>query len=88
MEPCNNTLLYIVKYPDQIDYIMAVIEADTVRKAQNQAKKIFPRIRFNGRFAPQLLDVNDKYAHLYTKKADKRLHPDRADRHNEALKSL
>jgi hypothetical protein len=72
-------------YPDQIDYLGAVIEAETVRKAQNAAKKLYPHIRF-GRFGPMLIDSKDEYARLYTKAADPRLREDRIERHNRLRK--
>jgi len=60
-------------FPDQIDYIGAVVEADTLRKAQNAAKKVYPHIRFGGMFSPLLVEITSKYADLYTKPADPRL---------------
>ena len=75
-------------FPDQIDYIAAVVEADTVRKAQNAAKKLFPKTRFGGMFSPMLVATDDRMAKYYTKPADKRLSLDRQVRHAEALRVL
>src|SRR5262245_33167487 len=44
-------------FPDKISYLGAVVEADTVRKAQNKVKKLFPRVRFGGIGSPWLIDV-------------------------------
>ena len=75
-------------YPESIDYIGAVIEADTVRKAQNKAKKLYPRIRFGGMFSPMLVEVNDHYAKFYIKPADTRLTRAAIHAHREALETL
>jgi hypothetical protein len=72
-------------YPARLHYVAAVIEADTIRKAQNKAKKIFPRIRFGGMFSPMLIQATDKYAHLYTKPADPRLSDRQRELHSSAL---
>jgi hypothetical protein len=42
-------------YPDRIDYVTLTVKADTVRKAQNKAKKIDPRLRFGGRFGNRIV---------------------------------
>jgi len=42
-------------YPDHIDYVTLTVEADTVRKAQNKAKKIDSRLRFGGRFGNRVM---------------------------------
>jgi hypothetical protein len=75
-------------YPDRIPYIGAVLEAETIRKAQNKAKKIFPNVRFGGMFSPMLIQTTDKHARLYTKPADPRLGHIAAMRHSEALAAL
>jgi hypothetical protein len=75
-------------YPDQIDYIAAVIEADTLRKAQNAAKKLFPRIRFVGMFSPLLIQSDAPNAALYTKPADSRLSREAIHRHRASLEAL
>ena len=75
-------------YPEQIDYIRMVVEADTIRKAQNAAKKAHPNLRFGGMFSPMLLKTDDKYANLYIKPADPRLGPNATIAHNTAMALL
>src|SRR5262245_41701084 len=75
-------------YPDQIPYLGAVIEADTKRKAQIAAKKLYPRIKFGGMFSPKLIDASEPRSGLYKKPADPRLSGVRQWRHKEALKQL
>jgi len=75
-------------FPVQIEYIGAVVEADTVRKAQNAAKKIYPRMRFGGMFGPELIPVTDSYAKTYLKGADVRLSRAAVHCHREALEAL
>ena len=75
-------------FPEQIDYIGAVVEGDTVRKAQNAVKKLFPKVRFGGMFSPMLLPTSDRMVKYYLKPADKRLSLDRQYRHRVALEAL
>jgi hypothetical protein len=75
-------------YPTRLHYIGAVLEADTIRKAQNKAKKIFPNVRFGGMFSPMLIQTTDKYASLYTKPADPRLTLQASIRHSDALRMI
>ena len=75
-------------YPDRLDYIAAVIEADTLRKAQNVAKKQFPRVRFGGMFSPILVKVTDPVAALYLKPADIRLTREAVHSHRAALEAV
>ena len=42
-------------YPKQISYIAMTVTAETVRKAQNKAKKINPSLWFGGRFGYRIL---------------------------------
>src|SRR5262245_46664426 len=35
-------------FPEHIEYLGAVVEADTLRKAQNAVKKVRPNTRFGG----------------------------------------
>ena len=42
-------------YPERIKYVTLTVEADTLRKAQNTAKKIDPRLRFGGQFGNRVL---------------------------------
>ena len=41
-------------YPETIRYLNLRVEADTIRKAQNAAKKIDPRISFGGMFGDRI----------------------------------
>ena len=75
-------------YPEQIDYIGAVVEGDTLRKAQNAVKKLYPRVRFGGMFSPMLIEAADKHAALYMKPADARLSRAAVHAHREALETL
>ena len=74
-------------FPDQIDYLSAVVEADTLRKAQNAVKKIYP-VKFGGMFSPMLIETTSEYAHLYTGPAVKRLSPERQARHEKCRTAL
>jgi hypothetical protein len=46
-------------YPERIDYVTLTVEADTVRKAQNKAKKLALQwgevLRFGGQFGNRVL---------------------------------
>ena len=75
-------------YPEQINFIITVVEADTRRKAQNAAKKQFPNLRFGGQFGPRIFSSDTDMAYLYTKKADSRLSPRKIELHNSALIKL
>jgi hypothetical protein len=75
-------------YPDQIDYIAAVVTADTPRKAQNAAKKVLPRVRFGGMFGAQLKRADDPMAYLYIQPADPRLWGKALARHQHSLAQL
>lgn len=68
-------------YPAQIEYILAVVEGDTTRKAQNAAKKLFPRIRFGSMFSPMLIEATAENIALYGKTADDRLSFNNTKRH-------
>ena len=74
-------------FPDQIDYLSAVVEADTLRKAQNAVKKIYP-VKFGGMFSPMLIEKTDRHAALYIKPADARLSRAAVHAHREALETL
>ena len=75
-------------YPESIDYIGAVVQADTIRKAQNAVKKLYPRVRFGGMSSPMLLEASDLLVKLYTKPADARLSRAAIHAHREALETL
>ena len=72
-------------YPEQLAFIRCVVEAETLRKAQDACKKIDPRTLFGGQFSPMLLAETDKYLSLYTKPADPRLGPNATALHEAAL---
>jgi hypothetical protein len=42
-------------FPEHILYVTLTVEADTVRKAQNKAKKIDPTLSFGGQFGNRVL---------------------------------
>ena len=75
-------------YPDQIDYIACVVAGDTLRKAQNAVKKIYPRVRFGGMFSPEMFEATPANIKRFAKPADKRLGPNATARHNAALWDL
>ncbi len=85
----ENTAEYgFCDYPDRIAYILMAIEAETARKAQNIAKKVFPRLRFGGMFGARAISVDDQYAHLYLRPADKRLSVQQQQLHDDALANV
>ena len=73
-------------YPDQIEYILAVVEGDTLRKAQNPVKKIFPRVRFGGMFSPQMVPFTGTSE--YIKAPDPRLWGKARERHLASMAAL
>tara|TARA_R110000744_G_scaffold347238_1_gene452763 strand:- start:419 stop:727 length:309 start_codon:yes stop_codon:yes gene_type:complete len=75
-------------YPAQLHYIVCVVDADTRRKAQNAAKKLFPGLRFGGQFGDGIYKTDDEFAYLYTKAADDRLTVKAKNLHNAALIKL
>ena len=72
-------------YPEQIPFLVCVVEAETPRKAQNAAKKKFPNLRFGGQFGENLLEADSEFVGLYTKPADPRLPENVQAVHNSAL---
>lgn len=72
-------------YPEQIPFLVCVVDAETTRKAQNAAKKQFPNLRFGGQFGQQLIEADDEYAQMYLKPADLRLSENIQDIHNAAI---
>ena len=75
-------------YCENILYIALVVDADTERKAQNAAKKVFPRMRFSGQFGARMLPVNEKFMRLYATPTDARLSPKAQELHNASLQAL
>jgi hypothetical protein len=44
-------------YPERVRVIVGTVEAETVRKAQNKARKeIDPSLRFGGQFGARIVD--------------------------------
>jgi hypothetical protein len=85
----ENTSLYgYGDYPEQIEYIAAIVEADILRKAQNAVKKIYPKTRFGGMFSPMLLEITDPHVKLYARPADTRLSREAVHAHRAALEEL
>lgn len=75
-------------YPEQIEYIAAVVEGDTLRQAQNAAKKVLPGVRFGGMFSPDLIQAADPQAKRHIKPADIRLRRMAVHRHRASLAAL
>lgn len=75
-------------YPAQLHYIVCVVDAETKRKAQNTAKKLFPGLRFGGQFGDLIHRTDEEFACLYTKEADERLTVKAKSLHNAALIEL
>jgi len=75
-------------YPDYIDYILGIVEANTLRSAQARARKIFPGLRCGGRFGAMVIATSDPHAKYYRKPADNRLGPKATAVHNHALTQL
>jgi len=74
-------------YPEQISYVALIVEAATLRKAQNAAKKQLPELNVKfGRFAARIIPDNYEHLSVYiSRPADSRLSPAAQDRHNRAL---
>jgi hypothetical protein len=71
-------------YPDQIDYVVCIVSADTYRKAQNAAKHVVPRLLFGGMFGARLRML-DEVSKKDLKPADPRLRGKALERHRVAL---
>ena len=56
-------------YPEQIPFLVCVVEAETPRKAQNAAKKKFPNLRFGGQFGENLLEADSEFVGFYTSRS-------------------
>jgi hypothetical protein len=82
-------------YPETICYLAAIVEADTERKAQNQAKKIYPGLSFS-KSSPVLCAYlvsgedwdENRAAHSLDTDADSRLTPNTQYLHNHCVKAL
>jgi len=72
----------------------AIVEADSLRKAQNKVKKLFPRVIFNANspvISHYLLAENDRFLDYYVKlpiNHDKRLSPANQEIHNRCIQSI
>jgi hypothetical protein len=75
-------------YADRVTYMLMVVEAETERKAQNAAKKLFPRLRFGGQFGARVITENYEHIDVYKRPADPRLTARAQELHNAALKEL
>jgi hypothetical protein len=75
-------------FPETIDYIKGVYVADTLRKAQNAAKKEHPRVRFGGLSPWHMVEQGSEYAYLYLKPADARLPRECVHEHRASLEAL
>ena len=71
-------------FPDSIDYIRALVEADTKRNAQNAAKRLVPNARFGGMFGDTIREVS-KLQSWDLKPADRRLPAEKQQIHNQCL---
>jgi len=85
----ENTSVYgYGDFPEQIAYLAAIVESDTLRKAQNKLKKIFPRVIFNSTspvISHYLLAENDRFVDYFVKlplNHDARLSPANQELHN------
>ena len=91
----ENTSIYgYGDFPEQIPYLAAIVEADSLRKAQNKVKKLFPRVLFRGNspvISHYLLAENDRFIDYYVKLPvdhDKRLSPANQALHNSCIRSI
>jgi hypothetical protein len=91
----ENTSIYgYGDFPEQIPYLAAIVEADSLRKAQNKVKKLFPRVLFNANspvISHYLLAENDRFLDYYVKlpiNHDRRLSPANQELHNRCIRSI
>lgn len=91
----ENTSIYgYGDFPEQIPYMAAIVEADSLRKAQNKIKKLFPRVLFSANnpvIRHYLLPENDRFLDYYVKlpiNHDKRLSPANQVLHNSCIRSI
>ena len=91
----ENTSVYgYGDFPEQIPYLAAIVEADTLRKAQNKVKKLFPRVIFNSNspvISNYLLAENDRFVDYFVKlplNHDHRLSPANQELHNSCVRML
>lgn len=91
----ENTSVYgYGDFPEKIPYLSAIVEADSLRKAQNKVKKLFPRVIFNSNspvISHYLLAENDRFVDYYVKlplNHDARLSPANQELHNSCVRML
>jgi len=91
----ENTSVYgYGDFPDKIPYLAAIVEADTLRKAQNKVKKLFPRVIFNSNspvISHYLLAENDRFVDYFVKlplNHDHRLSLVNQEMHNSCVRML
>jgi hypothetical protein len=81
-------------FPEKLPYLSAIIEADTLRKAQNKVKKIYPRVIFNANspiINHYLMPENDRFLDYYLKlpeNHDSRLSFDNQALHNRLIRFI
>ena len=91
----ENTSVYgYGDFPEMIPYLTAIVEADSIRKAQNKVKKLFPRVIFNSNSSVNhnyLLPENDRFLDYYIKlplNHDSRLSPVNQELHNSCVRII
>jgi hypothetical protein len=91
----ENTSVYgYGDFPEQIPYLAAIVEADSLRKAQNKVKKQFPRVRFNSNspvISHYLLPEDSQFLAYYVKlpiNYDSRLSPANTEIHNNCVRLI
>ena len=91
----ENTSIYgYGDFPEQLPYLAAIVEADSLRKAQNKVKKIFPRVIFNSNspiINHYLMPENDRFLDYYLKlpeNHDSRLSPANQALHNQCVRLI
>ena len=73
-------------FPEQIAFIMGVVEGGTERKAQAAARKRWPRVRFGGVAGKRLVNAASEQARkTYLRYPDPRLSQRNAEAHYAAL---
>jgi hypothetical protein len=91
----ENTSVYgYGDFPEQIPFLALIVEADTLRKAQNKVKKVYPRVHFNANSPVNshfLFPENDRFLDYYIKlpeNHDSRLSPANQALHNHCIQSM
>ena len=91
----ENTSVYgYGDFPEQIPYLAAIVEADSMLKAQNKIKKIYPRVLFRSNspvINQYLMAENDRFVDYYLKlplNHDSRLSPANQELHNLCVRLI